>query len=146
VITKYSPITKMQAFTRSAVRRPRLLASAPPSTAPRGPPTAKADTARDHSNVVWPGNTTVSSAFITPVLYPLRNSPTIEAKTAAIRENVICAVPPQQQLRVFCVAFSACKSTSSLIIPFPASAISGSSTCTSIESLVMQCRSIETDL
>ena len=34
---------------RRAPRRPTLFASIPPRMAPPGPPTAKADTARDHS-------------------------------------------------------------------------------------------------
>jgi hypothetical protein len=52
---------------------PLLFANNPPIIAPNGPPIAKADTAKDQSVVLWPGNTTAAGAFITAVLYPTRN-------------------------------------------------------------------------
>ena len=59
-----------------------MFATTPPTIEPSGAPIANDETASDHSSVVWPGKTTASGAFITLVLYPLRNCATIATSTA----------------------------------------------------------------
>lgn len=66
------PARNIHMFQRHAPRRPRRLAMNPPAIAPKGPPTAKDDTARDHMNVECAGNTTAAGLFMTPVLNPFR--------------------------------------------------------------------------
>lgn len=57
------PKRNIKAFMMMAVRLPRRFETPPARSAPKGPPTANADTATAHCAVVCPGNTTGSGAF-----------------------------------------------------------------------------------
>ena len=64
------PIKNIQVLISMAPRRPLVLANVPPTKAPKGPPTANAETATGQSIAVMGcvGKTMPCDGFITPVL------------------------------------------------------------------------------
>ena len=106
------PRRKVQTTIMRAPRRPRVSAKVPANTAPNGPPTAKAATAIDQEPVEWPGKTTASGAFITPVLYPTKNWDVEAAITEKINGMVTRFLSASSSSSINRLAFDRCNSIS----------------------------------